>query len=158
MGFWNDLLGSGTEDHHKNEKHEFVIFVVEDDPFYNSILSNHLQNLENNPEYQNFQLVIKSFFSASECLDQMELQPDVVLLDYFLDESGHPLKGLYLLNTLKEKSPESKIVLMSQQQAMLASVEFLQGGGAYDYVVKDTSSLLKISQLIEGILHQELSH
>jgi DNA-binding NtrC family response regulator len=156
MGFWNELLGQ--QDDRPHDKQLFLIFVVDDDPLYNSILTNHLQQLEKNPEYRDYDIQIKSFFSANECLEHVEERPDVILLDYFLDESGHPLKGLYLLNNLKEKSTKSKVVLMSQQQAMLASVEFLQHGGAYDYIVKDTASLLKISNLIEDILHRELMH
>jgi two-component system, OmpR family, response regulator len=137
-------------------KQRFLIFVVDDDPFYNQILTNHLLNLRNHIEFMNdYDIKVWSFLTAEECLQNMASTPDVVLLDYFLDESGHPLKGLYLLNTLKETCKSCKIVLMSQQQAMLASVEFLQQGGAYDYIVKDTSSLLKISGLIEGLLHRE---
>jgi DNA-binding NtrC family response regulator len=156
MGFWNEIFKNTG--HYPHERHSFIIFVVDDDPFYNSILTNHLQNLENIPEYRNFEFIIKSFFSADECLESLSLKPDIVLLDYFLDESGHPLKGLYLLNNIQENCDRCKVVLMSQQQAMLASVEFLQHGGAYDYIVKDTSSLLKISNLVEDILHHELSH
>jgi DNA-binding NtrC family response regulator len=156
MGFWNEIFKPSEEYHF--DKQPFIIFVVDDDPFYNSILTNHLQNLENNPEYSHVEFIIKSYFSADECLNDLNINPDVVLLDYFLDESGHPLKGLYLLNNIQESCSRCRVVLMSQQQAMLASVEFLQHGGAYDYIVKDTSSLLKISNLIEDILHQELSH
>jgi DNA-binding NtrC family response regulator len=156
MGFWNEIFKPSEEYHF--DKQPFIIFVVDDDPFYNSILTNHLQNLENNPEYSHVEFIIKSYFSADECLNHLNINPDVVLLDYFLDESGHPLKGLYLLNNIQESCSRCRVVLMSQQQAMLASVEFLQHGGAYDYIVKDTSSLLKISNLIEDILHQELSH
>lgn len=140
------------------EKQKFLIFVIDDDPFYNHILSNHLLNLRQNPDFHDFDIEVNSYFSAKECLDHLYLNPDVVLLDYFLDESGHPLKGLYLLNNIKEMCAKCRVVLMSQQQAMLASVEFLQQGGAYDYIVKDTTSLLKISTLIEDLLHQELSH
>ena len=140
------------------EKHKFLIFVVDDDPFYNSILSKHLLNLNKERKYQDYDIVVQSYFSAKDCLENIHQEPDVILLDYFLDESGHPLKGLYLLNTLKDECKKCKVVLMSQQQAMLASVEFLQQGGAYDYIVKDTSSLLKISNLIEDLLEKELSH
>jgi two-component system, NtrC family, response regulator AtoC len=140
------------------EKQKFLIFVIDDDPFYNQILSNHLLNLRQVPEFEDFDIQVNSYFSAKECLDNIHLKPEVVLLDYFLDESGHPLKGLYLLNNIKELCERCKVVLMSQQQAMLASVEFLQQGGAYDYIVKDTSSLLKISNLIEDILHKSHSH
>jgi CheY-like chemotaxis protein len=139
-------------------KQRFLIYVIDDDPFYNRILTNHLLNLRNNAEFMNdYDIKVWPFYSAEECLQNLKSEPDVILLDYFLDESGHPLKGLYLLNTIKETCKKCKVVLMSQQQAMLASVEFLQQGGAYDYIVKDTSSLLKISGLIEGLLHREHS-
>ncbi len=138
-----------------NKKHKFIIFVVDDDPFYNSILTNHLQNLSKNPEYVNYDIEVQSYFTSEACLQAIDLNPDVVLLDYFLEETGHPLKGLFLLNNIKENCQRCKVVLMSQQAAMLASIEFLQKGGAYDYIIKNTSSLLKISNLVEDILQKE---
>jgi two-component system, NtrC family, response regulator AtoC len=140
------------------QKQLFLIFVVDDDPFYNHILSKHLLNLRQIPGFSDYDIFVQSYYSAKECLDNIHQEPDVVLLDYFLDESGHPLKGLYLLNNIKEICKKCKVILISQQQAMLASVEFLQQGGAYDYVVKDTSSLMKISNIIEDILHREHQH
>ena len=137
-------------------KQRFIIFVVDDDPFYNSILSHHLENLGKNPEYENYDIIVEPLFNSEECLNAVQINPDIVLLDYFLEETGHPLQGLYVLNTIKERCSRCKVILMSQHPTMLASVEFLQQGGAYDYIVKDTSSLLKISNLIEDILHKEL--
>ncbi|MDQ3190642.1 MAG: response regulator [Bacteroidota bacterium] len=141
----------------KNNKHRFIIFVVDDDPFYNSILSNHLKNLSKNPEYQSYDIEVKSYFTTESCLEALDLNPDIVLQDYFLEESGHPLRGLYLLNAIKEYCTKCKVILMSQRAEMLASIEFLQQGGAYDYIVKNTSSLLKISNLVEDLLHKELT-
>ncbi len=139
-------------------KQKFIIFVVDDDPFYNSILSNHLKNLSKNPEYISYDIEVKSYFSSEGCLAALDLDPDIVLQDYFLEESGHPLRGLYLLNSIKDYCSKCKVVLMSQRAEMLTSIEFLQKGGAYDYIVKNTSSLLKISNLIENILHEHLSY
>ncbi|HET6245927.1 MAG: response regulator [Bacteroidetes bacterium] len=141
----------------KKEKRRFVIFVVDDDPFYNSILTNHLKTLSRNPEYENYEIDVKSFYSSGSCIESINFNPDVVLLDYFLEETGHPLQGLYVLNAIKEDCERCKVVLMSQRAEMLASIEFLQQGGAYDYIVKNTSSLLKISNLIEDILQKELT-
>lgn len=138
------------------DKQRFIIFVVDDDPFYNSILTHHLENLRKNPEYEHYHIIVESYFNSEECLNAIHNNPDIVLLDYFLEETGHPLQGLYVLNTIKESCNRCKVILMSQHPTMLASVEFLQQGGAYDYIVKDTSSLLKISNLIEDILHKEL--
>jgi two-component system, OmpR family, response regulator len=139
-----------------SHKPVFKIFVVDDDSFYNTILSNYIMGISKNPSYSEYNIQIFSYYSAEECIGNINKKPDVILLDYFLEEEGHPLKGIYLLNSIRDQSRNTKVILMSQQQAMLASVEFLHQG-AYDYVVKDTSSLLKIGNIVETILKKELA-
>lgn len=103
----------------------FQIFVVEDDSWYNKLLC-HCLNL--NPDY-----VVQSFFSGKELLKALDQQPNVITLDYRLPD----IDGSTLFEQIKELSPETEIIIISEQDDIEVVVELLKKG-AYDYLVKST--------------------
>lgn len=102
---------------------EFVIFIVEDDPFYGEMLEHHLKL---NPEY-----VIYRFLKGKECLSNMYRKPSVITLDYNLpDMTGHEV-----LKLIKQQYPDVQVLIISEQQDIATAVSLLKEG-AYDYFVK----------------------
>lgn len=118
-------------------KNSLVVFVVEDDNFYNSVLTTYL-NLKGFKTY--------SFLSGEECLQNIHLQPDIILLDYIL--SG--MNGLEVMKLIKPKSPNAEIIFLSGQTDIKVVLDALHKG-AYDYIVKDAHAkenvLIKIDQI-----------
>ena len=101
----------------------FKIFVVEDDEWYNRML---VHNLSLNPDYE-----IHSFTTAKDCLDHIDLNPDVITLDYRLPDQ----LGLDVLKQIKETNDEINVILISGQDDIEVVVDLLKHG-AYDYIVK----------------------
>lgn len=114
-----------------------VIFVVEDDNFYNSVLSTYLKTKDFN---------VYPFLSGEECLENVNLKPDIILLDYIL--SG--LNGLEVMKKMKPLCPNADFIFLSGQTDIKVALSVLHQG-AYDYIIKDAYAkenvLIKIDQI-----------
>jgi len=100
-----------------------LIYVVEDDQWYREYLS-YTMSLD--PDH-----VVKAFETGKEMIDAMDEFPDIVTLDYTLPD----INGDELLDLIKKKSPNSEVIVISEQGKIDTALELLKAG-AYDYFVK----------------------
>jgi len=107
-----------------NNNYNFNIFIVEDDLFYSSMLEYAVGNKEN---YK-----VKKYSNATDFLEDLHEKPDVVTLDYSLPD----MQGDEVLRSIKEVSPDTKVIIISSQEDVKVAVNLLKKG-AYDYIVKD---------------------
>lgn len=105
-------------------KNQQTIFVVEDDHFYNSVLTTYLKT----KGYTK----IFSFLSGEECLKNKELQPDIVFLDHMLEG----IDGLEVMRRMKPALPKTEFIFLSGQTDIRVVLDALHEG-AYDYIIKD---------------------
>jgi len=114
------------------------IFIVEDDNFYNSVISNYLKVKG---------YTVYSFLTGEECLDKKDVIPDIVYLDYMLPG----MDGIEVMCHLKPKYPKAEFILLSGQTDVKVVLEAMHEG-AYDYIVKDShakeNALNKIDQIL----------
>lgn len=143
----------------KDMEKKFVIFVVEDSDIYRELLSKFINDIDNESFYEeNKRYSIKSFSSGEECLKAMSERPDIVVLDYFLDGYANvkgSMNGLQTLRQIKNKSPETHVVIISSQGDFRVTSRLYQNG-ASDYISKEPgirerlqSSLAKLMRIIE---------
>ncbi len=116
----------------------FLIFVVEDDEWYNRLL---VHQLSLNPDYQ-----IISFATGKDCLDNLDKNPDVVTLDYRLPD----MKGLEILKRIKQLNDDIQVILISEQNDIDVVVELLKYG-AYDYIVKSKDIRERLLNTVQNI-------
>ena len=116
----------------------FTIFVLEDDEWYNKLLS-HTISL--NPDYQ-----VKSFFSASEFFKNIHEKPDVVTLDYRLPDNT----GEDVLEKIKQVSPDTEVIIISEQGNIETALNLLKNG-AYDYIVKEKNIKDRLLAIINNV-------
>ncbi len=102
---------------------QFLIYVVEDDEWYNRLL---VHSLSLNPDY-----TVKGFHSAKEVLRELDNGPAVITVDYGLPD----IKGDELLEKIKETDPSIEVIIISEQEKIETAVSLLKSG-AYDYLVK----------------------
>ncbi len=102
---------------------QFLIYVVEDDEWYNRLL---VHSLSLNPDY-----TVKGFHSAKEVLHELDKGPAVITVDYGLPD----IDGGNLLNQIKETDPSIEVIIISEQEKIETAVSLLKSG-AYDYLVK----------------------
>lgn len=119
------------------------IFIVEDDPFYSSILESKVKNYS--------EAKIHLFNSIETVQENLFLQPDLIFLDYFLNED----KSLDLLKYIKSNFPHIHVIMISSQESVSVAVESLKYG-ALDYLIKgedDSDEILgKIINVCEAII------
>jgi DNA-binding NtrC family response regulator len=119
------------------------IFIVEDDIAYANVIRHSLEN----KNYVN----IKIFSNGEECLANMDLQPEIILLDYWLGQNNKD--GLEILKTLKSKYPDVQVVFLTANDKLETATATIKNG-AYDYVVKNESAMERIKNILRRIIFE----
>jgi len=113
------------------------IFVVEDDPMYQRMVKYFM---ELNPDHE-----VITFGTGQECLDNLELQPAIISLDYTLPD----LSGREVLQKIKNYNSDIVVLILSGQQDISTAVQLLKEG-AYDYITKDKETK---DRLLNALTH-----
>lgn len=116
-----------------------LIFVAEDDFFFRELIVQKLESYE----FSN----IKVFNNGNDCVNTLYSRPDIIILDYRLGD----VDGGYVLSMVKKISPESKVIFLSAQTNIEATVKALKEG-AHDYLVKDHMALSHLVFVIKDII------
>lgn len=115
------------------------IFVVDDDLYYLHLFGQYLSNLGC--------LRVTTFENGTDCLLQLEQQPDVIFLDYQMDT----LTGYEVLKKIKRHNPNIYVVMISAQDQIKPVVDALKHG-AFDYLQKGDNEPQKVKEVLERIL------
>lgn len=118
------------------------IFLVEDDEFTSAMLKHYLSM---NPDND-----VEVFETGKDCLNNLTKGPDVICLDYYLPD----VTGEEILKVLKNKVPETPVIIVSGQEDIQTAVKLLKDG-AYDYVVKDDNFKERLWNIINHIRRKE---
>ena len=128
---------------------ELTIFIVEDDPIYEKMLKTVFETLSHYGTFENYTFKIESFDSGEECLKELHQNPFVVYLDFYLNGFNEKaINGLQVLEQIKEKLPETTVIILSGKEALVHTVEIMKKG-AYDYVLKDDKAFLRAGDLLQ---------
>ena len=104
------------------------IIITEDDKWYAEFIK-HTLSLTGD---YNIQIV----HTAEQLMAKLNAQPDIVKLDFNLPDA----KGEKILERIKKKCPESKVIIISGQEDVQIAVNLLSKG-ALDYVVKNGANM-----------------
>ena len=120
------------------------VFIVEDNAVQRSMLSDHLSKYP--------QLKIREFSSGDSCLKELISgnveEPELVLMDYFLESSfGTSKDGLETLTKLKEIYPDTDVVMLTSVENQKI-IDLAKKKGALDYIVKSAGSFQKLDSII----------
>ena len=116
------------------------IFVVDDDPLFSTLLSDHLKDLG--------QFAVTVFGTGEECLKHLDEGPDTIILDYYLDSKvPGVMNGLEVLKLIHKKIPHLKVIMLSSQERYGVALQTI-ASGAVSYVIKDTGSFEEITRLL----------
>lgn len=119
------------------------IFIVDDDPFWAQMLEQILHN-NGYPD-------VRIFGNGTDCLDNLHLAPDLILLDY----SMNTLSGLEVLRKIKRFNPDMSVVFVSAQEDIEVAVSSLKYG-AFDYIVKSDTGITRLPKVIERLKEVKL--
>lgn len=127
-----------TMENRKNIK----VFVVDDSPMCRFLYKRHLVNLG----FSNIYL----FESGEQCLNNIHIMPDIVLLDF----DAPPRNGLEVLKEIKRSYPQIHLLMISSQQDINVVIEAIRFGVS-GYIMKDDNQLEMMSYATEKILNEK---
>jgi len=113
-------------------------FIVDDDPFVGLIYKKHLSNLG----FDN----LHHFFSGVDCLNNLHLNPAIVLLDHQMTQ----VSGFEVLKKIKRYNPDTAVIMVSGQEDMATAVNALKYG-AFDYIIKDNTETTRIEDALRRL-------
>ncbi len=130
----------------KNKDKELVIFIVDDNIPY----LNFLKKLLERPNFSVF-----TFSSGEECLEYLQLQPDLVILDYHLDGvNPYAMKGNRVAELIEQRVPQSEIILISSDNKFNL-INDLHLSATRNFIYKDDSTLGRLKTASEKIMEQK---
>jgi len=119
-----------------------LIFVVDDDPFILNLVSRRLVD-------EGYEL--KSFSYGEDCLNSIELNPDLIVLDYiFHHEKQEVMGGKEIFSLIRKLNKTIPVIILSGQDDGDVVLE-LARLGIEDYVIKDESLLENLLEVINEI-------
>lgn len=124
----------------KNEK--IKLFLVDDDALF--LKSLEIEFLDN----ADFE--IKTFLSGELCLENLSLNPDIIILDFHLDGiNPNAMNGLQTLTLIKEHK-DIPVIMLSSQDSIEVAVSCMYHK-AFDYVVKSETAFVRLQKIISSI-------
>ena len=120
------------------------VFLVDDDKMY-------LLSLQHKLIKQFKSINFFTFASGEECLKNIDQNPDIVVLDYYMNsEAPDAMNGLQVLKKIKSISNEIRVVMLSAQDKLDVAVDSIKAG-AYEYVVKSETAFIRLQNTIKNI-------
>ena len=124
-------------------KERIKLFLVDDDPLYLKALAiDFLGNAD---------FVIETYATGELCLENLQHNPDVIILDYFLDGiEKFSMNGLETLDKIKAINPDIPVIMLSSQDKIDVAINCMHHR-AFDYVVKSDTAFTRLQKIISTI-------
>jgi len=124
-----------------NEK--IKLFLVDDDAvFLKSLEIDFLERAD---------FIIETFATGELCMANLSHDPDVIILDYFLDGiDATAMNGIETLDKIKAFNQDIPVVILSSQDKIEVAVNCMHHR-AFDYVVKSETAFVRLQQIITNI-------
>jgi len=136
-----------------NKSNKYSVFLVDDDKMFLTSLNNGLKN------YFGESLEIAECTTGEECLRKMEslsktdASPDIVILDYYLNEDKGPdtVDGIKVLRKIKSASKDTIVIMLSGQDKLQVAIDSIKNG-AYEYITKSETAFLRIQNILKNAI------
>lgn len=133
----------------------FKIVVLEDNDFYNKLITNHIKNYINNIALiKGFTFEISSFTSFKDCILNFSDDTNIIISDYYLNDGYN---AMHLLEHIRNKNSNCQIVILSQTQSIKTAISTLLEG-ACEFIHKDKKALANSGLVVEEIIAQQLKN
>ena len=125
------------------------VFLIDDDKMYLSSLKYDL-----NEKFKS-DIRTSTFTTGEACMNSIQGQPDIVVLDYFLNNDEHPdaMDGLQVLKKIKSSWRNTMVIMLSGQDKLQVAADCIQNG-AYEYVTKTESAFVRMENVIKNVIYK----
>ncbi len=119
-----------------------LIFFVDDDKMMLNLMEYTFKCREG--------FEVKSYFSGEECIENLNLNPQLIVLDYYLgSDDDNTMSGLDTLREINIINNNIPVIILSREKDRDTIAEFIKEG-AMKYVVKDNYFIDTLIDTIEG--------
>jgi two-component system, OmpR family, response regulator len=127
-----------------NEK-KIKLFLVDDDALYLKLLQIEL--------LVHGDFIIETFATGELCMENVSHNPDVIILDYFLDGIDKTaMNGIDTLDRIKTFNPDIPVIMLSSQDKIEVAIDCMLHK-ASDYIVKSETAFIRLQKSISTIFH-----
>jgi len=117
---------------------EPVIFVVEDNLMYQSLIAKELESVSSH---------IFFYTNGEDCLDELGKNPSIIVMDYNLEGE---MNGLDTIQKVRSTNPEVYVILFSSQKGLNTKEVFLKYG-SFDFLEKNSTSLRALRTMVDCV-------
>ena len=127
----------------KNEN-AATVFIIEDDVIFLEMIHDFIK--AKFPA-----LKLHKFTNGEDALKQIRLNPQIVILDFFLNSKNNDAQnGLDILLHFRKHDPSIRVVMLSSQDKPEIAASVIKYG-AYDYVVKNETALSRLEIILNHL-------
>jgi len=125
------------------KKEKIKLFLVDDDAVF-------LKSLEIDFT-QHADFSIETFATGELCVKNLNHNPDVIILDYFLNGIVKTaMDGIETLDKIKAFNQDIPVIMLSSQDKIEVAVNCMHHK-AFDYVVKSETAFVRLQKIITTI-------
>lgn len=118
-----------------------LVFFVDDDKMILNLLE---YTLKNKQDYE-----VQTFFTGEECLEHLEMMPDLIVLDHNFKSNGGPRKnGMEILKEIKLINNQLPVIILTSQEDPALADEFISNG-ATKFIPKNDYFIDALLETIE---------
>ena len=122
-----------------------IIFIVEDNNAYGKTLQAFLK--ANFPETKE----VKLFPVGETCLLELHRDPDVIIMDYFLDtKHNNAGTGLDIIKKIRKQKPQTNIILLSANEQVELLLESVKKYNC-SYIYKNEKTFEHLEEILKEI-------
>ena len=122
---------------------KITLFLVDDDAvFLKSLEIEFLEHAD---------FTIKTFATGELCMASLSHNPDVIILDYYLDGiDKKAMNGIETLDKIKAFNQDIPVIMLSSQDKIDVAISCMHHR-AFDYVVKSETAFIRLQKIITSI-------
>jgi len=120
-----------------------LLFFVDDEPMFINLME---YTFKCRSGYS-----VKTFYSGEECMENMYLKPDLVVVDFFLSSGDSQMTGMDLVKRIKEINPATFLVFLTgnDDDAVINEAKNL---GVEKYILKDGYFIDNLIECVSKLL------
>lgn len=123
-----------------------LIFFVDDDKFMLDLMEYTFKCRDG--------FEVKSYFSGEDCLEHLDLNPDIIVLDYYLGKGeSRAMSGLETLKKINATNRKIPVIILSREKDQSLIDQFIHLG-AKKYVIKDDFFITTLSDTIDEYFNE----
>ncbi len=125
------------------EDKRLVLFLVDDDETSLFILKKYIDRKK--------VFEIHSFDSGENAINHLALKPDIVILDYYLTQSGSKMNGNDVVTAIRYRGLDPRIVMLSGQDDGKLVLELINLG-VKDYIIKGENAFSELDDILNDFI------